>query len=66
MKNKTFTRDEMILKFESLSYRSKTNILWYALDLMQQYNGRSKYECVFMVMNYQEDDNGMWHKYIEK
>jgi hypothetical protein len=54
----------MINKFETLPATKKVNIMRGALDLMNQYNGRNNYQCIFMAMGYQEDDEGRWHFYV--
>lgn len=64
MEKKVFTRNEMINKFETLTSEKKVYIMWGALDLMNQYNGRNNYECIFMAMGYQEDSEGRWHFYV--
>ena len=64
MAKKIFTRREMINKFETLPEKKKVPILWDALDYMQQYNGRKSYQCIFMAMGYQEDDEGRWRFYV--
>jgi hypothetical protein len=45
----------------------KANILWYALDYMQSYNGRTKADCVALAMDYdiRNYENGE-HYYIKK
>jgi hypothetical protein len=36
--------------FEKMSNKKKVDVLIDALDLMQQYNGRSKQDCIVMAM----------------
>ena len=61
---KYISLDEIIIKFSKLSYIQKTEILWTALDYMQQYNGRSRHACVAYAMGYHniEGENGTWFK----
>ena len=37
-------------KYESLSDKQKVELLWLALDYMNQYNGRTKTECLTLAM----------------
>jgi len=48
MKQKT--DDEMICKFDKLPNHKKVLILFDALDIMQQYNGRTKQDCIILAM----------------
>lgn len=57
---KAKTIEQVIKKFEKLSYKNKCEILLNALGFMQQYNGRSENECIAMAMNYVRD-NDMWY-----
>lgn len=43
---------ELLLK---LPRRNLVHIMWEALDLMQQYNGRSKMYCIAMAIGAKED-----------
>jgi hypothetical protein len=54
---KTYTREQLRDMFSKLPAIKKIDTLWLALDLMQQYNGRTKYDCVFMAMGYDIDFN---------
>ena len=54
-------KEEIHTAFENLSAPRKVEVLWIALDYMNQYNGRTKYECVRLAMeniyNYTEDED---------
>ena len=54
----------ILKEFQSLSYRRQVDILFNAIDYMQQYNGRSRSYCICLAMDYEfiEDEN-MWIKY---
>lgn len=45
--------------------RNKVEILWEALDYMQQYNGRSKVDCVALALGY-EDTEGLAKYFYKK
>ena len=47
-KEKIFTDEQIWNMFEKK--RDKVNILFEALDFMQQYNGRSKTQCIGLAM----------------
>lgn len=49
---KTFTKREIIEKFEKLSYKKKCFILGDAVHVALQYNGRSFHECIILAMGY--------------
>ena len=61
--------EELILRFEKLSAKRRCEILWIALDLMQQYNGRTKHVCICRAMGYvlayDEEGNLSWKKQIK-
>lgn len=40
-------------KFENLSKDKKIKVLYEAIDIMQQYNGRSRFLCIAMAMGFQ-------------
>lgn len=60
------TTSEMLTKFYKLSPAHKIVILTHALDYMQQYNGRSKAQCICLAMGYEEsydsNDTLIWVK----
>lgn len=47
---KYYTMDEISEQFSKK--RDKVSLLWDALDYMQQYNGRTRWQCVAMAMGY--------------
>lgn len=56
MKTKIKTILEVQKKFARLTRLQKIETLFEALDFMQQYNGRSKWECIALVFNYSIND----------
>jgi len=63
--NKTYTIEYIKIKFQQLNKAEQINILWSALDYMNQYNGRTKWECVALGMGYLNDidDDNIWIKF---
>jgi hypothetical protein len=61
MPKKYFTFNEVLIKYNKLSSSKQVTILWDALDYMQQYNGRTKSECVILAMGFE----GEFDKYIK-
>ena len=61
---KKYTKSEILRKFNALSWKDQSNVLYDALDVMQQYNGRSKSQCIVMAMGYDNDEgeNDTWIK----
>lgn len=58
----TTSLNEILIKFNALKARDKIQILWDAIDVMQQYNGRTKKQCVAIAMGYEETENGWMQK----
>lgn len=52
-KTKCFTADQIRTKFDNMSKDLKIKILYEAIDIMQQYNGRSRFLCIAMAMGYE-------------
>ena len=54
-------------EFDKLSNESKRDVMFTALDIMQQYNGRSKSFCFYSAMGYEcvEQEDGTY-KYIKE
>ena len=46
------TNKEVLSLYAKLSDSKKVGMLWEALDNMQQYNGRSKQDCIIYAMGY--------------
>ena len=42
------------LKYKAFTQSKKNHILWTALDYMEQYNGRSKWQCIGLAMGFNE------------
>lgn len=59
---KTYTESELRKKFEWLTKNEQINVLWSALDIMQQYNGRARWTCIFMAMGYEWTDSNNYIK----
>ena len=49
-----YTKSALRLKYENLVDTAKVVFLTSAIDYMQQYNGRSKWDCIFYAMGYVE------------
>jgi len=49
---KKYTKEQLVKKFDKMTKDDKIEALCYAIDFMQQYNGRTKWECVFRSMGY--------------
>lgn len=60
--SKTVKKGDVIEEFYELSGGEQVKVLWDALDFMQQYNGRSRYDCIILAMGYELVDEG---KYIK-
>jgi len=52
MAQKTYTSQDFVDKYNALKCKEKTKVLYDALDYMQEYNGRSKLDCVILAMGY--------------
>lgn len=65
MKKLSYT--EMQEKFAKLSWKNQVLILHGALDYMQQYNGRTRLECIALAMGYVMDyDENNQHIFIKR
>lgn len=56
MGQKFLTSEQIQEKFRKLTGPKKIEILYDALDYMQQYNGRSKFLCIAMAMGFNNDE----------
>lgn len=65
---KKYTETEIRTIFAKLSKTKKIEILWEALNYMQQYNGRSRFKCVALAMGYEnpEGDEKSYNKIENK
>lgn len=57
-------QSEIMPKYYELSDKEKTKILFEALDYMQEFNGRSKYDCICLALGYMYDtkQDDVWFK----
>ena len=62
MPRKNFTKEEVKTKFDNLTKNKKIEILYDALSFMQQYNGRSKFDCIAAAMGFYSDDGVIFTK----
>jgi hypothetical protein len=62
---KYYTYEEISKKFFNLTKNKQIDILYEALDYMQQYNGRTRFECISLAMGY-ENDGGENTKYYKR
>ena len=44
------SREYWLEKFKNLTYKKKVEVLFSALDFMQQYNGRNDGDCIVLAM----------------
>lgn len=44
------TNEQSLIKYENLSNKKKVEVLYNALFIMQQYNGRSIEDCILLAM----------------
>jgi len=63
-KVKYYTSKEIATKYNSLSCKEKNIVLYDAIDIMNQYNGRTRFLCIAMAMGYEntEGDNSSYTK----
>jgi len=52
-------------QYNHLKPQQKIDILWEALDKMQEYNGRSKLLCVAMALGY-DNNEGAYDTYYKR
>jgi|GEM_PF-5285525 len=52
-KTKYYTAEQIRTKFEKMPKDLKIKVLYEAIDIMQQYNGRSRFLCIAMAMGYE-------------
>lgn len=51
-KFKQYTREEVNRYYSELTDKEKVEVLWYALDIMQGYNGQSRFDAVARAMGF--------------
>jgi len=61
---KTYAEKELCEVFNKFTLNEQIQILYTALDVMQEHNSRSKSTCIFMAMGYEnyEGDKDTWTK----
>ncbi len=53
---KYYTSEHISKEFGTLSDKKKINVLYSALDYMQQYNGRSVFYCIALALGYENTE----------
>lgn len=64
MTTKYYSSSEIEAEYNKLSAIKQVNILWVALDYMQQYNGRAKFKCIALAMGY-DNYEGLQNTYFK-
>jgi hypothetical protein len=64
-KEKYYTSEYISKKYAKLSFKEKCNILFNAIEIMNQYNGRSKFLCIAMAMGF-ENNEGQNNTYTKR
>lgn len=64
-KNKYYTTEDIIKKYNALSLKAKNTVLYDAIDYMQSYNGRSRLLCIALAMGY-DDIEGDGKSYVKR
>lgn len=60
---KSYTEDELLIRYTKLSKDNKILVLHNALENMSSYNGRTKITCIFMGMGYElNEETDKWEK----
>lgn len=62
---KYYTSEHISKQFDKQTKDKKISILYEAIDIMQQYNGRSRFLCIAMAMGY-DNWEGESHTYTKK
>jgi len=65
MKTKYYTDVYIFKKYAKLSCKEKCDILFDAIDIMNQYNGRSRFLCIAMAMGF-ENTEGQNNTYTKR
>ena len=60
-----YSGDQIQEEFTRLPNHQKIEVLYEALDFMQQYNGRTRFMCVALAMGY-ENPEGEYDTYVKK
>lgn len=61
---KYYNEDDIRMEFNKRAKYEKIAILFNALDLMEQFNGRTKIYCIAVAMGY-ENIEGLYNTYIK-
>lgn len=61
---KARTQEGIIQEFSNLPYKKQVVIMWGALDHMEQFNGRTKLDCVCLSMGYTPNNESKWEETI--
>lgn len=64
MTKKYFTTEQISNKYDKLTNKQKIEVLYSAIDYMQQYNGRTNFLCIALAMGYDNfhGDDNTWFK----
>lgn len=62
---KYVSSDEIAKEYSKLSASKQVPILYEAIDIMQQYNGRSRFDCIAKAMGYSNTE-GLNTTYFKK
>lgn len=62
---KYISSDEIAKEYSKLSASKQVPILYEAIDIMQQYNGRSRFDCIAKAMGYSNYE-GLQNTYFKK
>jgi hypothetical protein len=54
--NEYYTPVQIFTEFNEMSKDSKMEVLYEAINIMQQYNGRSRFECIAKAMGYENHE----------
>ena len=67
-KLKYYTSDDIAKAYSKLSCVQKNDVLYNAIDYMQQYNGRSRFICIALAMGFDNDigENNTYYKRFDK
>jgi len=63
-KEKYYTSEYISKKYAQLSCKERCDVLYDAIDYMNQYNGRSRFLCIAMAMGFEnfEGENNTYTK----
>jgi GR25 family glycosyltransferase involved in LPS biosynthesis len=64
-KTKYYSSEQIQAKFNKLTKDKKIEVLYDAIDVMNQYNGRSRFLCIAIAMGY-ENHEGLSTTYTKR